>query len=130
MIVAKSHATLERMTCSLTAVHACCRDDDEMRTMLRAHITATMPVELVLPKGHLSSMTSKVLRGCLRNPRINELPGGGDGSTCGGAWDAQGAVQMLGKHYSPNAEEDGHNSWPLLLKVGRSLCGWFQLSRC
>ncbi|KAK9844444.1 hypothetical protein WJX74_002610 [Apatococcus lobatus] len=45
--------------------------DDGARSHLRLHLSSTMPVELVLPAQGLSRATSKLLRGILKNPRIN-----------------------------------------------------------
>lgn len=53
--------------------------DDELRSQLRAALTALQPVELVLPRGELSGPTRKVVLGVLRSPLVNELPvGAGD----------------------------------------------------
>ena len=67
-----------------------CRDDDDLRTQLRAHITALMPAELILPRGRLSAVTHKLLRASLRSPRINELAPGK-----GGFWDAEQAFEEI-----------------------------------
>lgn len=53
-----------------------CRDDDDMRTGLRGHLAALMPQEVIMPKGRLSSTTSKVLKASLRQPRLHQLPPG------------------------------------------------------
>ena len=52
------------------------RDDDDMRTGLRGHLAALMPQEVIMPKGRLSSTTSKVLKASLRQPRLHQLPAG------------------------------------------------------
>ena len=67
-----------------------CRDDDDLRTQLRAHITALMPAELILPRGRLSAVTHKLLRASLRSPRINELVPGK-----GGFWDAEQTFEEI-----------------------------------
>ena len=45
-----------------------------MRTGLRGHLAALMPQEVIMPKGRLSSTTSKVLKASLRQPRQYQLP--------------------------------------------------------
>ena len=60
-----------------------------MRTGLRGHITALMPREIILPKGKLTSTTSKVLRASLRNPRQHQLAAGS------GCWDAAQTLQEV-----------------------------------
>ncbi|KAL4857543.1 DNA mismatch repair protein 6 [Chlorella vulgaris] len=50
--------------------------DDELRSQLRAVLTAVQPAELVLPKGQLSRECRKVAAGILRGHRTNELPPG------------------------------------------------------
>ena len=52
--------------------------DDELRSQLRAAITALAPVEVILPRGDLSGPSRRVLLGVLRNPLVNELPPGSD----------------------------------------------------
>ncbi|KAL0028206.1 hypothetical protein WJX79_001719 [Trebouxia sp. C0005] len=64
-------------------------DDDEMRTGLRGHITALMPQEIILPKGKLSSTTSRVLRASLCNPRQHQLAPGDS------FWDAATTLQEI-----------------------------------
>lgn len=48
-------------------------EDDAARTRLSAVLTELRPVELVIPRGTLSSATSRVLRDCTRHPLVNEL---------------------------------------------------------
>ena len=83
-----------------------CRDDDDLRTQLRAHITALMPAELILPRGRLSAVTHKLLRASLRSPRINELVPGK-----GGFWDAEQAFEEI------CAARCSRSSWPPLLHM-------------
>lgn len=53
--------------------------DDEPRSQLRTHLTALQPVEVVLPRGGLGATTARIIRACLRSPRLNELRAGGAG---------------------------------------------------
>ena len=86
------------------------RDDDEMRTGLRGHITALMPQELILPKGGLTSTTSRVLRASLRNPRQHQLTPGE------GFWDAEKTLQEVKQAGYFDANE-GQGSLPHALQV-------------
>lgn len=54
--------------------------DDGLRSHLRAILTALKPVEVVIPRdaSHLSAASRKVIKGILRNPRIDERPVGED----------------------------------------------------
>jgi DNA mismatch repair protein MSH6 len=53
--------------------------DDELRSQLRAALTALSPVEVVLPRGtSLSGPSRRVVLGVLRSPLVNELPPGDD----------------------------------------------------
>ena len=67
----------------------CDRQDDEMRTSLRAHLAALRPTEVILPSQGVSSGTRKVLLACLRSPRINSLPVGT------GFWSAAKTLEEL-----------------------------------
>ena len=88
-----------------------CRDDDEMRTGLRAHITALMPQEVILPKGSLSSTTSKVLRASLRNPRQHSL------TPRVAFWDADRTLQEVQEAKYFTASETGQTEIPQALQV-------------
>ncbi|WPT16759.1 DNA mismatch repair protein MSH6 [Picochlorum sp. SENEW3] len=54
--------------------------DDELRSHLRAVLTALKPVEVVIPRdaAHLSAASRKVIKGILRNPLFDERPVGDD----------------------------------------------------
>ena len=102
-----------------------CRDDDDLRTQLRAHITAIMPAELILPRGRLSAVTHKLLRASLRSPRINELVPGK-----GGFWGAEQTFEEICA-----ARCSGSTGWPPLDVSGRAcisgpVCGQAVCVRC
>lgn len=88
-----------------------CRDDDEMRTGLRGHITALMPQEIILPKGRLTSTTSKVLRASLRNPRQHQLVPGDS------FWDAARTLQEVKQAGYFKAAEGQQGQLPWALQV-------------
>lgn len=48
-------------------------EDDAARVRLSAVLTELRPVEVIIPRGTLSSATSRVLRDCTRHPLVNEL---------------------------------------------------------
>lgn len=77
------------------------RDDDELRTGLRGHITALMPQEVILPRRGLTSTTSKVLRASLRNPRQHQLTPGDR------FWDAERTMEEVTKaaYFKPTSTE-------------------------
>ena len=52
------------------------RQDDDMRTSLRAQMTSLRPSELILPSQGVSRLTRKVLMATLRQPRVNTLAAG------------------------------------------------------
>ena len=86
------------------------RDDDDMRTELRGHITALLPQELIVPRRALTSTTSKVLRAALGNPRQHQSAPGE------GFWDAAKTQQELKEAgYFNNSE--GQQPLPAALQV-------------
>jgi DNA mismatch repair protein MSH6 len=68
--------------------------DDELRSRLRAALTALQPVEVVLPLGGeaLSAASRRVVAGVLRRPRVNELP---PGPGAGQFWSGEAALAAL-----------------------------------
>lgn len=80
---------VDTITCSkeyythwqVTCKHAD-RADDDMRTGLPGHLAALMPQAVIMPKGRLSSTTSKVLKASLRQPRLHQLPAGVSRASC------------------------------------------------
>ena len=82
-----------------------------MRTGLRGHITALMPQEIILPKGKLSSTTSKVLRASLRNPRQHQLAPGDS------FWDAASTLQEIEKAGYSKASRGQQGGLPPALQV-------------
>lgn len=85
-----------------TTVCTVCRDDDEMRTGLRGHITALMPQEIILPRKGLTATTSRVLRASLRNPRQHQLTPGDR------FWDAERTLQEIKEaaYFNPAAKAE------------------------
>lgn len=81
-------------TLHLTSSNACAQimlgqfHDDAVRSHLRTQLTALQPVEVVLPKDELSSITARVLRVGLRQARENRLRGKE------GVWSAEKAIQV------------------------------------
>ena len=94
-----------------------CRDDDEMRTGLRGHITALMPQEIILPRKGLTATTSKVLRASLRNPRQHQLTPGDR------FWDAERTLQEIKEaaYFNPTIAEQP--CLPQALQVSVLHCG-------
>ena len=94
------------------------RDDDEMRTGLRGHITALMPQEIILPRKGLTATTSKVLRASLRNPRQHQLTPGDR------FWDAERTLQEIKEaaYFTPTAKAE-QNCLPQALQV--SVPSWW-----
>ena len=94
-----------------------CRDDDEMRTGLRGHITALLPQEIILPRKGLTATTSKVLRASLRNPRQHQLTPGDK------FWDAERTLQEIKEsaYFNPADAEQG--CLPQALQVTVHHCG-------
>ena len=94
-----------------------CRDDDEMRTGLRGHITALMPQEIILPRKGLTATTSKVLRASLRNPRQHQLTPGDR------FWDADRTLQEIKEaaYFNPTNAEQA--CLPQALQVSVLHCG-------
>lgn len=68
-------------------------EDDAARTHLCSVLTELRPVELIIPRGTLSTATSRVLRDCTRQPLLNEL-------NRGEFWDADQTVKEVMKVYS------------------------------
>lgn len=89
-----------------------CRDDDEMRTGLRGHITALMPQEIILPKRGLTSTTSRVLRASLRNPRQHQLIPGHS------FWDADRTLQEIKEAAYFKSNGAKQTDLPQALQVG------------
>lgn len=84
--------------------------DDELRSQLRAALTALAPVEVVLPRGGLSGPSRRVVLGVLRCPLVNELPPGSDE---GQFWPAEETWHRLLEHHhnTPTiTEENGNGS--------------------
>eukprot|EP00798_Chlamydomonas_sp_ICE-L_P022858 gene22858-30031_t len=87
-------------------------NDDEVRSCLRTHLTAMQPVEVLLPKKELSSTTMRVLRGGLRDPRMNYMRGKS------GEWGQDKVLNMLkkGDYFKGDAAAEGDTThWPALL---------------
>ena len=82
-----------------------------MRTGLQGHITALMPQEIILPKGKLSSTTSKVLRASLRNPRQHQLAPGVS------FWDAASTLQEIDQASYFKASQGQQGALPPALQV-------------
>ncbi len=91
-----------------------------MRTGLRGHITALMPQEIILPKGKLSSTTSKVLRASLRNPKQHQLAPGDS------FWDAASTLQQIEQAGYFKASQGG---LPSALQVTLLLVSHFSFCR-
>lgn len=68
-------------------------EDDAARIRLSAVLTELRPVELIVPRGTLSSATSRVLRDCTRHPLVNEL-------SPGDLWDSEQTMKEVLKVYS------------------------------
>lgn len=95
-----------------------CRDDDELRTGLRGHITALMPQEVILPRRGLTSTTSKVLRASLRNPRQHQLTPGDR------FWDAERTMEEITKaaYFKPSGAEQAGVPEALQVSSFTALC--------
>lgn len=84
-------------------------NDDDLRTRLRAVLTALSPVEVVLPTGGgLSGASRRVVMGVLRSPLVNEMAlGDGDGQF----WSAEETWKRLledaGASATSYVEEEG-----------------------
>ncbi len=79
--------------------------DDELRSQLRAALTALSPVEVVLPRGTLSGPSRRVVLGVLRCPLVNELPPGDDD---GHFWSAEETWnRLLEKKEGKTDDKDG-----------------------
>lgn len=89
--------------------------DDDVRSSLRTQLTALQPVEVVMPRQPLSSVTARVLRVGLRDPRVAKLTG------AAGDWSAE-------KTYRVRAEEGQHVGRGLALGSGgggvHGCCCW------
>jgi len=77
--------------------------DDELRSRLRAHLTAFKPVEVVMLEGGVSAESQQCMRGCLRNPRVTHLR---DASV----WEGSDAMAKM-------QERVYFQSWPGTLKA-------------
>jgi len=70
-----------------------------------------MPQEIILPKGKLSSTTSKVLRASLRNPRQHQLAPGDS------FWDAASTLQEIEQAGYFKASQGQQGALPPALQV-------------
>lgn len=120
--IGRTHRNADEMQrwyhCMQTTLCTVFRDDDEMRTGLRGHITALMPQEIILPRKGLTATTSKVLRASLRNPRRHQLTPGDR------FWDADRTLQEIKEaaYFNPTAKAE-QNCLPQALQV--SVPSWW-----
>ncbi|KAL4517804.1 hypothetical protein Ndes2526A_g02182 [Nannochloris sp. 'desiccata'] len=83
--------------------------DDELRSQLRAALTALSPVEVVLPRGTslLSGPSRRVVLGVLRSPLVNELPPGDED---GHFWSAEETWNRLLEKNKKKETEGGDDN--------------------
>lgn len=67
-------------------------EDDAARIRLSAVLTELRPVELIIPRGTLSTATSRVLRDCTRQPLVNDL-------NPGDLWDSEQIMKEVASVY-------------------------------
>ena len=80
--------------------------DDELRSQLRAVLTALSPVEVILPRDELSTPSKRVVLGVLRCPIVNELP---MGTADGHFWTADEMWKRLLEPFV-HQEDDGDDN--------------------
>ena len=79
-----------------------CREDDDLRTTLRAHLAALRPVEVVIPTG-VGAWSLKILKANMQAGRINKLQAGRD------FWTAAETISYLEtKEYYQGCHLDVH----------------------